>query len=237
MSSEVNLILCIINHTLVSGRRQLVVIDSLVKLIILTSHGFQFIITHGRQLLLRDTQCCCQSLHLVFLLNLNIMLVSIISIMPLRISVVNISLMLLLRSCWLISNLSCIHFSSLGNIVTTHLHQVHTIVNSSINLLLAHGISLTEDASQYTAHLLVGCIINLILDVCPVIAKKVLCITISHVHLITESIVLGTIVHALHWSGASTHRIHGTNRDSHTTNDVELLFSIKKVRELIISIQ
>ena len=31
---EVNLVLCIINHTLVSGRRQLVVIDSLVKFII-----------------------------------------------------------------------------------------------------------------------------------------------------------------------------------------------------------
>ena len=165
------------------------------------------------------------------------MLICIIGIMSLRVSIINISLMLFLRSCRLVSNLSCIHFSSLGNIVATHLHQIHTIVDSSINLLLAHGISLTEDASQYTAHLLVGCVVNLILNVCPVITKKVLCITISHVHLITESIVLSTIVHALHWSGASTHRIHGTNRDSHTTDDIELLFSIKEVTHLTFTVQ
>ena len=165
------------------------------------------------------------------------MLVCIISIMPLRISIVNICLMLLLRSCRLIGNLSCIHFSSLGNIVATHLHQVHTIVDSSINLLLTHGISLTENASQHTTHLLVGCIVYLILNVCPVIAKKVLCITISHVHLIAESVVLSTIIDTFYWSGASTHSIHRTDRDSHTTDDVELLLSIKKVAHLTFTIQ
>ena len=157
--------------------------------------------------------------------------------MPLRISVVNICLMLLLRSCWLIGNLSCIHFSSLGNIVATHLHQVDTIVDSSINLLLCHGISLSENIREHTTHLLVCCIVYLILDVCPVIAKKALCITISNVHLVAESVVLRTIIDTFYRSGASTNRIHRTNRDSHATDNVELLFSITKVREIIISIQ
>ena len=165
------------------------------------------------------------------------MLVCIISIMPLRISIINICLMLLLRSCWLIGNLSCIHFSSLGNIVATHLHQVDTIVDSSVNLLLGHCISLTENVCQHTTHLLVGFVVYLILDVFPVIAHKVLCITISHVHLIAESVVLSTIVDTFYRSRASTHRIHRTNRDSHTTDDVELLLSIKKVTHLTFTIQ
>ena len=165
------------------------------------------------------------------------MLVCIISIMPLRISIVNICLMLLLRCCWLVGNLLGIHFSSLGNIVATHLHQVDTIIYSSINLLLGHGISLSENISQHTTHLLVGCIVNLILDVFPVIAHKVLCINISHVHLVAESVILSTIVDTFYWSGASTHRIHRTDRDSHTTDDVELLLSIKKVAHLTFTIQ
>ena len=165
------------------------------------------------------------------------MFICIISIVTLRISVVNICLMLLFRCCRLIGNLSCIHFSSLGNIVATHLHQVHTIVDSSINLLLGHSISLTENASQHTTHLLVGCVIYLILDVCPVISHNILCIAISNINLVAESVVLCTIVDTFNWSGASTHRIHRTNRDSHTTDDVELLLSIKKVTHLSFTIQ
>ena len=179
----------------------------------------------------------CKFIRLVVLLQLDIVFVCIISIMPLRISVVNICLMLLLRCCWLIGNLLGIHFSSLGNIVATHLHQVHTIVDSSINLLLGHGISLSENISENTTHLLIGSVVNLILDVCPVIAQKTLCIVISHVNLVAESVVLSTIVDAFYRSGASTNRIHRANRDSHTTDNVELLFSITKVGEIIISIQ
>ena len=48
MSSYINLVLCIINHTLIASGRQLIIIDSLVKFIILPSQGFQFLITHGR---------------------------------------------------------------------------------------------------------------------------------------------------------------------------------------------
>ena len=212
ISRHINLILSIICHTLVTSRRQLVVIDSLVELVVLPSQGLNLIIIHSRQLLLGDIHQSGKSLHLVFMLQLNVVFVCIISIVTLRVSIINILLMLLLRSCWLVCNLSSVHFGSLGNIVATHLHQVDTIVNGSINLILAHGVSLSENISQHTTHLLVVRVINLILDVCPLIANQVLSITISHVHLVTESVVLSTIVHTFDWSGASTHRIHRADR-------------------------
>ena len=48
MSSKVNFVLCIINNTLIASGRQLIVIDSLVKFIVLPRQGFQFLVTHAR---------------------------------------------------------------------------------------------------------------------------------------------------------------------------------------------